>query len=149
MDSWATRCELFLRNLKYIFTRQSGKKGLRQHIYAWVYYFVTEFHGAYDIPTIVTNRSNICGPFKFLEKLIRLIPLSVYVKSENVCNCFYLVDYAFAIDTVFHDGKISETSNVGGLNECKNIDIVKLVVNNVNRLLGREECQDIIFFLIS
>lgn len=102
------------------------------------------------MPTIVTNCSNNYGPYQFPEKLIPLFinnihhrkPLPVYGKGENVRDWLYVVDHARAIDTIFHNGKIAETYNIGGFNEWKNIDIIKVLIKTVDRLLGRPEGAD-------
>ena len=85
-----------------------------------------------------------------LEKLIPLFinnirhkkPLPVYGKGENVRDWLFVEDHARAIDVIFHNGKIAETYNIGGFNEWKNIDIIKVVIKTVDRLLGREEGED-------
>ena len=113
-------------------------------------HFVRAFHDTYGMPTIVTNCSNNYGPYQFPEKLIPLFinnirhrkPLPVYGKGENVRDWLYVVDHARAIDVIFHNGKIAETYNIGGFNEWKNIDIIKVVINTVDRLLGRPEVAD-------
>jgi len=114
-------------------------------------HFVRAFHDTYGMPTIVTNCSNNYGPYQFPEKLIPLFinnirhrkPLPVYGKGENVRDWLYVVDHARAIDTIFHNGKIAETYNIGGFNEWKNIDIIKTVIKTVDRLLGRPEGADL------
>lgn len=68
--------------------------------------------------------------------------MPVYGKGENVRDWLYVVDHARAIDVIFHNGKIAETYNIGGFNEWKNIDIIKVVINTVDRLLGRKEGED-------
>ena len=113
-------------------------------------HFVRAFHDTFGMPTIVTNCSNNYGPYQFPEKLIPLFinnirhrkPLPVYGKGENVRDWLYVVDHARAIDTIFHNGKIAETYNIGGFNEWKNIDIIKVLINTVDRLLGRPEGAD-------
>ncbi|MGM9812374.1 MAG: dTDP-glucose 4,6-dehydratase [Muribaculaceae bacterium] len=113
-------------------------------------HFVRAFHDTYGMPTIVTNCSNNYGPFQFPEKLIPLFinnirqrkPLPVYGKGENVRDWLYVEDHARAIDIIFHKGKVAETYNIGGFNEWKNIDIIKVVINTVDRLLGREPGED-------
>ena len=113
-------------------------------------HFVRAFHDTFGLPTIVTNCSNNYGPYQFPEKLIPLFinnirhrkPLPVYGKGENVRDWLYVVDHARAIDTIFHNGKIAETYNIGGFNEWKNIDIIKVLINTVDRLLGRKEGED-------
>lgn len=113
-------------------------------------HFVRAFHDTFGMPTIVTNCSNNYGPYQFPEKLIPLFinnirhrkSLPVYGKGENVRDWLYVVDHARAIDTIFHNGKIAETYNIGGFNEWKNIDIIKVLINTVDRLLGRPEGVD-------
>lgn len=110
-------------------------------------HFVRAYHDTYGTPTIVTNCSNNYGPYQFPEKLIPLFinnirhgkPLPVYGKGENVRDWLYVVDHARAIDVIFHNGKIAETYNIGGFNEWKNIDIIKVVIKTVDRLLGNSE----------
>ena len=113
-------------------------------------HFVRAFHDTYGMPTIVTNCSNNYGPFQFPEKLIPLFinnirhrrPLPVYGKGENVRDWLYVEDHARAIDVIFHRGKIADTYNIGGFNEWKNIDIIRVLINTVDRLLGRKEGED-------
>lgn len=114
-------------------------------------HFVRAYHDTYGMPTIVTNCSNNYGPYQFPEKLIPLFinnirlrkPLPVYGKGENVRDWLFVEDHARAIDLIFHQGKIANTYNIGGFNEWKNIDIVKVIIRIVDRLLGnREGCSD-------
>ncbi len=113
-------------------------------------HFVRAYHDTYGMPTIVTNCSNNYGPYQFPEKLIPLFinnirhrkPLPVYGKGENVRDWLYVEDHARAIDLIFHEGKVAETYNIGGFNEWKNIDIVKVLIRTVDRLLGRGEGED-------
>ncbi len=110
-------------------------------------HFVRAFHDTYGMPTIVTNCSNNYGPYQFPEKLIPLFinnirldkPLPVYGKGENVRDWLYVEDHARAIDLIFHKGKVAETYNIGGFNEWRNIDLVRLLVKTCDRLLGRLE----------
>ena len=110
-------------------------------------HFVRAYHDTYGMPTIVTNCSNNYGPYQFPEKLIPLFinnirkgkPLPVYGKGENVRDWLYVEDHARAIDTIFHKGKVAETYNIGGFNEWRNIDLIKVVIKTVDRLLGNEE----------
>lgn len=110
-------------------------------------HFVRAFHDTYGMPTIVTNCSNNYGPYQFPEKLIPLFinnirhrkPLPVYGKGENVRDWLYVVDHARAIDLIFHKGKIAETYNIGGFNEWKNIDLIKVLIKTTDRLLGNPE----------
>ena len=110
-------------------------------------HFVRAYHDTYGLPTIVTNCSNNYGPYQFPEKLIPLFinnirhgrPLPVYGKGENVRDWRYVEDHARAIDLIFHKGRIAETYNIGGFNEWKNIDLIKVIVRTVDRLLGNPE----------
>lgn len=110
-------------------------------------HFVRAFHDTYGMPTIVTNCSNNYGPYQFPEKLIPLFinnirnskPLPVYGKGENVRDWLYVEDHARAIDLIFHKGKIAETYNIGGFNEWKNIDIIKVIIKTVDKALGNPE----------
>ncbi len=113
-------------------------------------HFVRAFHDTYGMPTIVTNCSNNYGPYQFPEKLIPLFinnirnrkPLPVYGRGENVRDWLYVEDHARAIDVIFHRGKVAETYNIGGFNEWKNIDIIKVLIRTVDRLIGRPEGAD-------
>jgi dTDP-glucose 4,6-dehydratase len=108
-------------------------------------HFVRAYHDTYGMPTIVTNCSNNYGPYQFPEKLIPLFinnirhrkPLPVYGKGENVRDWLYVEDHARAIDLIFHKGKIAETYNIGGFNEWKNIDLIKVIIKTVDKALGR------------
>lgn len=107
-------------------------------------HFVRAFHDTYGLPTLVTNCSNNYGPYQFPEKLIPLFinnirhgkPLPVYGKGENVRDWLFVEDHARAIDVIFHRGKIADTYNIGGFNEWKNIDLIKVIIRTVDRLLG-------------
>lgn len=113
-------------------------------------HFVRAYHDTYGMPTVVTNCSNNYGPYQFPEKLIPLFihnirhrkPLPVYGEGLNVRDWLYVEDHARAIDLIFHKGKIADTYNIGGFNEWKNIDIVKVLINTTDRLLGRKEGED-------
>ena len=113
-------------------------------------HFVRAFHDTFGMPTIVTNCSNNYGPYQFPEKLIPLFinnirhrkPLPVYGRGENVRDWLYVEDHARAIDLIFHKGAVGETYNIGGFNEWKNIDLIKVLINTVDRLLGRPEGAD-------
>ena len=110
-------------------------------------HFVRAYHDTYGMPTIVTNCSNNYGPYQFPEKLIPLFinnirkgkSLPVYGRGENVRDWLYVEDHARAIDAIFHRGKVAETYNIGGFNEWRNIDLIKVVIKTVDRLLGNEE----------
>ena len=110
-------------------------------------HFVRAYHDTYGMPTIVTNCSNNYGPYQFPEKLIPLFinnirhgkPLPVYGKGENVRDWLFVEDHARAIDVIFHEGQTAETYNIGGFNEWKNIDLIKVMIKTVDRLLGNPE----------
>ena len=114
-------------------------------------HFVRSFHDTYGMPTLVTNCSNNYGPYQFPEKLIPLFinnirhrkPLPVYGRGENVRDWLFVEDHARAIDTIFHKGQIADTYNIGGFNEWKNIDLIKVLVDTVDRQLGRAEGEDL------
>ncbi len=133
--------EFFLETTKYNpHSPYSASKASSDH-------FVRAYHDTYGMPTLVTNCSNNYGPYQFPEKLIPLFinnirhrkPLPVYGKGENVRDWLFVEDHARAIDLIFHDGKVAETYNIGGFNEWKNIDIIKVVIKTVDRLLGNPE----------
>ena len=136
--------EFFTEDMKYQpHSPYSAAKASSDH-------FVRAFHDTYGMPTVVTNCSNNYGPYQFPEKLIPLFinnfrhrkPLPVYGRGENVRDWLYVEDHARAIDLIFHRGAVGETYNIGGFNEWKNIDVIKLLINTVDRLLGREEGED-------
>ena len=137
--------EFFVETTKYNpHSPYSASKASSDH-------FVRAFHDTYGMPTIVTNCSNNYGPYQFPEKLIPLFinnirhrkPLPVYGKGENVRDWLFVEDHARAIVLIFHKGRVAETYNIGGFNEWKNIDIIKVVINTVDRLLGRKEGEDL------
>lgn len=107
-------------------------------------HFVRAFHDTYGLPTVISNCSNNYGPYQFPEKLIPLFinnirqgkPLPVYGKGENVRDWLYVEDHARAIDLIFHEGRDGETYNIGGFNEWRNIDLIKVMVETADRLLG-------------
>jgi dTDP-glucose 4,6-dehydratase len=110
-------------------------------------HFVRAFADTYGLPAIISNCSNNYGSYQFPEKLIPLFinnivnnkPLPVYGKGENVRDWLFVNDHARAIDIIFHKGKLGDTYNIGGFNEWKNIDLIKVMIKTVDRLLGREE----------
>ena len=129
---------LFTEDTKYApHSPYSASKASSDH-------FVRAFHDTYGMPALVTNCSNNYGPYQFPEKLIPLFinnirhgkPLPVYGKGENVRDWLYVEDHARAIDTIFHRGTPGRTYNIGGFNEWKNIDIVKVLIKVTDRLLG-------------
>jgi dTDP-glucose 4,6-dehydratase len=108
-------------------------------------HFVMAYYHTYHVPVIVSNCSNNYGPYHFPEKLIPLMinnikmnkPLPVYGKGENVRDWLWVKDHAAAIDIIFHKGRPGEKYNIGGLNEWKNIDLVKLLISIMDRKLNR------------
>ncbi|GAB4259380.1 MAG: dTDP-glucose 4,6-dehydratase [Vicingaceae bacterium] len=108
-------------------------------------HFVRAYHHTYGLPTVISNCSNNYGSHQFPEKLIPLFinniknnkPLPVYGKGENVRDWLWVEDHAKAIDVIFHKGKIGETYNIGGHNEWKNIDLIKLLCKIMDEKLGR------------
>ncbi|GAB4405642.1 MAG: dTDP-glucose 4,6-dehydratase [Microscillaceae bacterium] len=108
-------------------------------------HFVRAYHNTYQLPVLISNCSNNYGPQQFPEKLIPLfihniqqnLPLPVYGQGENVRDWLYVEDHAQAIDRVFHQGKIGETYNIGGFNEWKNLDLVRLLCQIMDRKLDR------------
>ena len=110
-------------------------------------HFVRAFYDTYGLPVVISNCSNNYGSYQFPEKLIPLFinnivnnkPLPVYGKGENVRDWLFVNDHTRAIDVIFHKGKLGETYNIGGFNEWKNIDLIKVMIKTVDRLLGRKE----------
>jgi dTDP-glucose 4,6-dehydratase len=108
-------------------------------------HFVRAFHDTYGMPTVISNCSNNYGSYQFPEKLIPLFinnivnnnPLPIYGKGENVRDWLFVDDHARAIDIIFHKGKLGDTYNIGGFNEWKNIDLIKLLISVVDKHLGR------------
>jgi len=118
-------------------------------------HFVRAYNNTYGLPVIISNCSNNYGPNQFPEKLIPLIiqnirtrkALPVYGKGINVRDWLHVEDHARAIDVVFHKGETGETYNIGGFNEWKNIDIVKLICNKVDEKMGLENSESLITFV--
>ncbi len=110
-------------------------------------HFVRAFGNTYGLPFVITNCSNNYGPNQFPEKLIPLFinnirhgkPLPVYGKGDNVRDWLYVVDHARAIDVVLHSAKNGETYNIGGFNEWRNIDLIRVMIRTADRLLGNPE----------
>jgi len=108
-------------------------------------HFVRAYHETYHLPVVITNCSNNYGPFHFPEKLIPLFinnilqgkPLPVYGDGLYTRDWLYVKDHALAIDLVFHKGVNGETYNIGGFNEWKNIDLVKLLCQQMDEKLGK------------
>jgi dTDP-glucose 4,6-dehydratase len=110
-------------------------------------HFVRAFADTYKLPTVISNCSNNYGSFQFPEKLIPLCinnivnnkPLPIYGKGENIRDWLYVNDHISAIDLIFHNGNIGDTYNIGGFNEWKNIDLIKVIIKTVDKMLGRKE----------
>jgi dTDP-glucose 4,6-dehydratase len=108
-------------------------------------HFVRAYHETYHLQTVISNCSNNYGPFHFPEKLIPLFinniiqgkPLPVYGDGLYTRDWLYVKDHAIAIDMVFHNGVTGETYNIGGFNEWKNIDLVKLLCTQMDEKLGK------------
>ena len=130
-DDMAYGTEFFLETTKYNpHSPYSASKASSDH-------FVRAYHDTYGMPTLVTNCSNNYGPYQFPEKLI---PLFI----NNIRHGKPLPeDHARAIDLIFHKGKVAETYNIGGFNEWKNIDLIKVIIKTVDRLLGNPEGQSL------
>ncbi|HEX8357261.1 MAG TPA: dTDP-glucose 4,6-dehydratase, partial [Segetibacter sp.] len=107
-------------------------------------HFVRAYGETYHLPFVISNCSNNYGPYHFPEKLIPLFinniinkkPLPVYGDGLYTRDWLYVKDHAVAIDTIFHKGTKGETYNIGGFNEWKNIDLVKLLCNQMDEKLG-------------
>lgn len=110
-------------------------------------HFVRAYYDTHKLPVVISNCSNNYGSHQFPEKLIPLFinnirhnrPLPVYGKGENVRDWLWVDDHARAIDVIFHKGKVRETYNIGGFNEWTNIDLIKVLIKTVDRMLGRNE----------
>ena len=110
-------------------------------------HFVRAFADTYGMPTVISNCSNNYGSYQFPEKLIPLFinnilknkPLPIYGNGQNVRDWLFVNDHARAIDIIFHKGKLGDTYNIGGFNEWKNIDLVKVIIKTTDRLLKRKE----------
>lgn len=110
-------------------------------------HMVRAYGHTYGIPVIVSNCSNNYGPNQFPEKLIPLAinniknnkPVPVYGRGENIRDWLYVEDHAAAIDIIFHKGRRGETYNIGGQNEWKNIDLIRLLCSIMDKKLGRPE----------
>jgi len=118
----------------------SASKASSDHI-------VRAYHHTYGLPIVISNCSNNYGSHQFPEKLIPLFinniqnnkPLPVYGKGENIRDWLWVNDHARAIDVIFHKGKNGETYNIGGHNEWKNIDLIKVMCKVMDEKLGRPE----------
>lgn len=109
-------------------------------------HFVMAYYHTYGLPIKMSNCSNNYGSHHFPEKLIPLMihniqhnkPLPVYGKGDNIRDWLWVEDHASAIDTIFHQGKVGESYNVGGLNEWTNIELVRFLCQLMDEKLGRE-----------
>lgn len=110
-------------------------------------HFVRAYHDTFGLPVVISNCSNNYGSFHFPEKLIPLAinnirnnkPVPVYGKGENVRDWLFVEDHAAAIDVIFHKGKNGSTYNIGGNNEWKNIDLIRLLCKIMDKKLGRAD----------
>lgn len=110
-------------------------------------HFVRAFYHTYGLPVKISNCSNNYGPYHFPEKLIPLSinniihnkPLPIYGKGENVRDWLFVEDHARAIDTIYHQGKVGETYNIGGHNEWTNLNLIKELCRQMDEKLGREK----------
>lgn len=120
-------------------------------------HLVRAYFHTYDMPIVISNCSNNYGPYQFPEKLIPLIinnikhnkPLPIYGNGKYTRDWLWVGDHATAIDTVFHKGVNGETYNIGGNNEWQNIDLVRVLCDTVDGLLGRRvgQAQELITFV--
>lgn len=109
-------------------------------------HFVRAYGETYGLPIVISNCSNNYGPYHFPEKLIPLFinniinnnPLPVYGDGNYTRDWLFVEDHAAAIDLVYHQGKLGETYNIGGFNEWKNIDLVRLLCRKMDDRLGRD-----------
>jgi len=109
-------------------------------------HFVRAYGETYGLPYVITNCSNNYGQQQFPEKLIPLFinnilndkPLPVYGDGNYTRDWLYVIDHAIAIDLVFHEGINHQTYNIGGFNEWKNIDLVKILCQQMDAKLGNE-----------
>jgi dTDP-glucose 4,6-dehydratase len=110
-------------------------------------HFVRAYHDTYGLPIVLSNCSNNYGSYHFPEKLIPLAihniknnqPVPIYGKGQNVRDWLFVEDHARAIDVIFHKGKTGDTYNIGGNNEWKNIDLIKLLCSIMDKKLGRKK----------
>lgn len=115
-------------------------------------HFVRAYQNTYGLPALISNCSNNYGPCQFPEKLIPLCihniknqrPLPIYGKGQNIRDWLYVVDHAEAIDLIFHNGTPGETYNIGGNNQWKNIDLVRLLCQVMDQKLGRSGSEKLI-----
>lgn len=114
-------------------------------------HFVRAYHETYGLKIKISNCSNNYGSHQFPEKLIPLVinnivnkkPLPIYGKGDNIRDWLHVIDHAEAIDLIFHEGSIGETFNIGGHNEKQNIELVKLLIQLVDKKLGRKDGESL------
>jgi dTDP-glucose 4,6-dehydratase len=116
------------------------------------------FYHTYDLPIKMSNCSNNYGSHHFPEKLIPLMidniknskPLPVYGKGDNIRDWLWVEDHASAIDKIFHQGRVGESYNVGGLNEWTNIELVLFLCRMMDKKLGRTagESEKLITYVV-
>jgi len=114
-------------------------------------HFVRSFRDTYNMQIKISNCSNNYGPNQYPEKLIPLFiknivekkPLPVYGNGENVRDWLYVKDHAKAIDIIFHKGVSGETYNIGGYNEWKNLDLIKVIIKTTDKILNRKEGESL------
>jgi len=114
-------------------------------------HFVRAYYDTYKLPTIISNCSNNYGPNQFPEKLLPLFihniknnkQLPVYGNGTNVRDWLYVEDHAAAIDLIFHKGRTGATYNIGGNNEWRNIDLIKKLIEIMDKKLGRAEGESL------
>jgi len=113
-------------------------------------HFVRAYGETFNLPYVISNCSNNYGPNQFPEKLIPLFinnilnnkKLPLYGDGNYTRDWLYVIDHAIAIDLIFHKGKISETYNIGGFNEWKNINLVKLLCSQIDNKLNRTKSSE-------
>ncbi len=120
-------------------------------------HLVRAYHNTYKLPIVISNCSNNYGPNQFPEKLIPLAfnnirnkkPIPIYGMGENIRDWLFVLDHARAIDVIYHSGKIGETFNIGGNNEWKNIDLIRLLCKIMDKKLNRipGESEELITFV--
>ncbi|MDO4695885.1 dTDP-glucose 4,6-dehydratase [Porphyromonas sp.] len=110
-------------------------------------HFVRAYHDTYGLPTIISNCSNNYGPYQFPEKLIPLCILNIlqgrdipiYGDGCQVRDWLYVDDHVDAIDAILHKGKVGETYNIGGNNEMRNIDMIKMIISLMDKEMGNSD----------
>ena len=110
-------------------------------------HLVRSFYHTYKLPIIISNCSNNYGPFQFSEKLIPLVinsilekqMIPVYGDGKNIRDWLYVQDHILAIDKIFHNAKSPNTYNIGGNTELENIEIIKILVKKIDKVLGNKE----------